>query len=91
MSPYSVYSIQVYYSVEDECFIALSPEWPGLSTFGKTRTLALGEFEVLLNEIVDMYLREGKDFLSAYFDEGSDMPEALIIGEDEIKKFPLMP
>lgn len=41
-----MYKIDVFYSHEDEGYIATVPELPGCSAFGETREEALEEIEV---------------------------------------------
>ncbi len=41
-----MYKINVFYSIEDEGYIATVPELPGCSAFGETREEALEEIEV---------------------------------------------
>lgn len=41
-----MYKIDVFYSHEDEGYIAVVPELPGCSAFGETREDALKEIEV---------------------------------------------
>lgn len=76
----SRYSIQIYWSSEDEGFWALSPEWPTLSAFGNTREDALSEFEDILDEVILMY------------QEDHDLPpDPLIMDANNGEKFPLRP
>jgi antitoxin HicB len=58
------YSINIHWSDEDECFVALVPEFPGLSAFGDTREEAAEEAQVAI---------EG--FLEMYEDVGHEIPE----------------
>lgn len=48
----SKHSILIYWSKEDDAFIALSPEFPGLSAFGETREEALKEAEFVIHEMI---------------------------------------
>lgn len=43
------YPMTVQWSDEDESYIALSPQWPGLSAFGPTREEAIREAGVALH------------------------------------------
>ena len=42
------YTIEVFWSDEDEGFIAFSPELPGCSAWGATREVALNEIEIAI-------------------------------------------
>lgn len=53
------YSINVQWSEEDECFVALVPEFPTLSAFGETREEALAEAKVALQGFIDIYQADG--------------------------------
>ncbi len=46
------YAIQIFWSEEDEGFIAICQEFPGLSAFGETREEALREAQTALDLIV---------------------------------------
>lgn len=46
------HNIHIFWSADDDCYIAITPSFPGLSTFGATRMDALKEFEVVLPEFV---------------------------------------
>lgn len=58
------YSFHVEWSKEDDCFIATSPEFPGFSAHGPSRTKALEEAEKALELRVE-----------AMIDEGMELPE----------------
>lgn len=53
------YSFNVFWSDEDEGFIAVSPEFPGLSAFGKTPAKAMTEAQVALQLFMETYEEEG--------------------------------
>ncbi|HWO02117.1 MAG TPA: type II toxin-antitoxin system HicB family antitoxin [Blastocatellia bacterium] len=53
------YSFNVFWSDEDEGFIAVSPEFPGLSAFGKTPEKAMIEAQVALQLFMETYEEEG--------------------------------
>lgn len=55
------YSVSIYWSDEDECFVALVPEFPGLSVFGETREEALKEAKIAINLFIDSYKEENKE------------------------------
>jgi predicted RNase H-like HicB family nuclease len=46
------YAIHIYWSNEDEGFIAVCEEFPGLSAFGETREDALKEAQIALNAMI---------------------------------------
>ena len=54
------YSFRVHNSEEDGGYIALSPEFPGLSAFGETREESIREFETALELFFEVYGDEGK-------------------------------
>ena len=43
-----MYAIEIFYSEEDEGFIAIVPELPGCSAFGKTEERALKEVKTAM-------------------------------------------
>ncbi len=56
----SAYSRRVMWSEEDDAFVAVSPEFPGLSGLGDTHTEALDQLTTVLAEAVDIMPSEGK-------------------------------
>jgi predicted RNase H-like HicB family nuclease len=42
------YAVEIFYSEEDEGYIAIAPELPGCSAFGETEEEALKEIKVFL-------------------------------------------
>lgn len=46
------YPMTVQWSDEDESYIALSPQWPGLSAFGPTREEAIKEAGIALHAML---------------------------------------
>lgn len=60
-APIDQYSIRVEWSEEDDCFIATSPEFPGFSAFGSSRSEALSEAETALRLRVDVMEDEGEE------------------------------
>jgi predicted RNase H-like HicB family nuclease len=54
------YSIEIQYSEEDEGFIAVAPELPGCSAFGKTEELALRELKVAMDLWLRTAMKEGR-------------------------------
>jgi len=43
------YAIEILYSPEDECYIALAPELPGCSAFGRDEEEALREIKTAMD------------------------------------------
>ncbi len=58
------YAIEIFYSDEDEGFIAVVPELAGCSAFGETDGEALSEVEVA----IDLWLETARE-------EGREIPE----------------
>ncbi len=53
------YSVSVFWSDEDECFIATCPEFPLLSAHGETREEATAEFQIVLEMAIESYQEDG--------------------------------
>ncbi len=53
------YTIQIFWSVEDEAFVAVCQEFSGLSAFGKTREEALKEAQIALDLMIETYQEKG--------------------------------
>ncbi len=49
------YAIHIFWSGEDEGFIAICDEFPGLSAFGESREDALREAQIALDAIIETY------------------------------------
>lgn len=49
------YTIQIFWSDEDEAYIAVCRDFPGLSAFGDTREEALEEAETTLELMIETY------------------------------------
>ncbi|GAB6275460.1 MAG: type II toxin-antitoxin system HicB family antitoxin [Peptococcaceae bacterium] len=58
------YAIEIFFSEEDEGYIAVVPELPGCSAFGKTEEEALKE----IKEAIELWLEAAKN-------EGRKVPE----------------
>lgn len=58
--PYK-YAIEIFYSDEDEGFIAVVPELPGCSAFGETEEEALGEVKVAIELWLATARQEGRE------------------------------
>ncbi|MBE9048102.1 type II toxin-antitoxin system HicB family antitoxin [Pleurocapsales cyanobacterium LEGE 10410] len=57
---YQKYSFNLRYSEEDAGYIAICPEFPGLSAFGDTPEEAIEEAKVALELFIDTYKEENK-------------------------------
>ncbi|MCY7346627.1 MAG: type II toxin-antitoxin system HicB family antitoxin [Pyrinomonadaceae bacterium] len=49
------YAIQICWSEEDEAFVAVCREFPGLPAFGETREEALHEAQIALDLMIETY------------------------------------
>jgi len=73
------YDIEIFYSQEDEGYIAMVPELPGCSAFGETEEEALKEVNVAIDlwlEIAEKAGREipkplGKELLKTFIESRS--------------------
>ncbi len=54
------YTIHIFWSDEDEGFIAICDEFPGLSAFGGTREDALNEAQAALSLMIEHYRTTGQ-------------------------------
>jgi predicted RNase H-like HicB family nuclease len=54
------YSVSIRYSDEDEGFIALAPELPGCSAFGRTEERALRELKIAMDLWISAAKTEGR-------------------------------
>ncbi len=67
------YAIEIFYSEEDEGYIAVVPELPGCSAFGETEEEALAEIKVAMDLWIETARKEsrpippprGKELLNA--------------------------
>jgi predicted RNase H-like HicB family nuclease len=48
-----MYATEIFYSEEDEGFIAIVPELPGCSAFGETEEMALHEVKIAMKLWLD--------------------------------------
>ncbi len=55
------YAIEIFFSDEDEGFIAVVPELPGCSAFGETEEEALSEVKVAIGLWLDTARQEGRE------------------------------
>ncbi len=54
------YAIEIFYSEEDEGYIAIAPELPVCSAFGKTEEKALREVKVAIELWLEVAEKEGR-------------------------------
>ncbi len=60
------YTIEIFYSEEDERYIAVVPELPGCSAFGETEEEALKEIKVAIELWIEAAKKEGREFRSRW-------------------------
>jgi predicted RNase H-like HicB family nuclease len=53
------YALHIFWSDEDEAFVAVCREFPGLSAFGETREEALREAQIALDLMIETYREKG--------------------------------
>ena len=54
------YSASAFWSEEDECYVALVPEFPGLSAFGDTPSKAVEQAEAALQGMIEVMQEDGE-------------------------------
>jgi len=54
------YAIEIFYSEEDNGFIAVVPELPGCSAFGETEEEALKEIKIAMELWIEVANKEGR-------------------------------
>ena len=54
------YAIILYWSEEDQAFIAEVPELPGCMADGKTRQEAIANAEIIIKEWIDIAIEDGE-------------------------------
>ncbi len=57
----AIYKVCIFYSTEDEGYIAVVPDLPGCSAFGKTREEALKEIRTALSLWLETAREIGKE------------------------------
>jgi len=55
------YAIEIFYSEEDEGYIAIVPELPGCSALGETEEEALEEIKVAIDLWIETGKKEGRE------------------------------
>ena len=58
------YTIEIFYSEEDEGYIAVVPELPGCSAFGETEEEALNEVKIAIELWLETAEKEGREIPS---------------------------
>lgn len=53
------YALHIFWSQEDDGFVVICDEFPGLSAFGESREDALREAQVALDAMIEAYLASG--------------------------------
>jgi predicted RNase H-like HicB family nuclease len=56
----SKYAIEIFYSEEDEGYVAVAPELPGCSAFGETEEGALKEIKIAMELWMETAKRESR-------------------------------
>ena len=56
----SKYAIEIFYSEEDEGYIAVAPELPCCSVFGETEEIALKEIKIAIELWLETAQKEGR-------------------------------
>ncbi len=52
------YTVQIFWREEDQAYIAVCQDFPGLSAFGETREEALEEAEIALELMIETYQKK---------------------------------
>ena len=55
------YQIILYWSKDDNAFIAIAPELPGCMADGETRQEALSNIEIVIDEWIETAQEEGRE------------------------------
>ena len=55
------YSIEIFYSQEDEGYIALAPELPGCSAFGETEEESLKQLKIAIDLWLEVTEKAGRE------------------------------
>ncbi|MGQ9628501.1 MAG: type II toxin-antitoxin system HicB family antitoxin [Anaerolineae bacterium] len=69
------YVIEIFYSEEDEGYIAVVPELPGCSAFGETEEDALREVKIAMDLWLEVAHEEGREIPSP---RGKELLKALL-------------
>ncbi len=57
----SKYTIEIFYSEEDNAYIAIAPDFPGCSAFGETREKALQEVNTAIELWLQVAIEDGEE------------------------------
>ena len=68
------YSILVYFSAEDEGYVATSPEFPGLTAVGATHAEAQTELYEVLEGAIEIYLEDGYPLPAPVIHTAQELP-----------------
>lgn len=74
MNPVDRYSIHIFSEEQDGTYLAIAPEFPGISGFGDSADEALAEVRVALELAVETYLDQGWPIPSARAAPEADLP-----------------
>ena len=78
------YAIEIFYSEDDDGYIAVVPELPGCSAFGETEESALGEVKIAMELWLATAEKEGreipqprgKELLTSLYEKAIGTPNA---------------
>lgn len=68
------YSIHVFFDTGDGTYLAICPEFPGVSAFGDTREEAMAEMRIALELAIESYTDEGWPLPAAKAVPSEDLP-----------------
>jgi len=68
------YSIHVFFDAGDGTYLAVCPEFPGVSAFGDTREEAVAEMRIALELAIESYADEGWPLPAAKAVPSADLP-----------------
>ena len=77
------YAIEIFFSDEDEGFIAVVPELPGCSAFGETEEEALGEVKVAIDLWLEIAREEGREIPEP---SGREHLREILAGRDIVRE-----
>jgi predicted RNase H-like HicB family nuclease len=76
------YAIEIFYSKEDEGYIAVVPELPGCSAFGETEEEALKKVKVAIELWIEAAKKEGREIPKL---KGKELLKAVMEVKGEVK------
>lgn len=77
------YKIEIFYSEEDEGYIAVARGLPGCSAFGKTKEEALKEIKVAIELWLEIAQKEGRRGAKYKLTQGLEKEEEFIYNREE--------